>query len=73
MAALALYKPAFVDHFQSATYCHVMTRVEADGSLVAIFADGHESPSVYPTAAAMIEAGALDWRERMIPVHGGAR
>lgn len=71
MAAVALYKPAHVDHYQSATYRHVATRVEADGSLVAIFADGHEAPSVYPNAAAMLEAGARDWRERMIPIEGG--
>jgi len=72
-AAAKAYKPAFVDHYQSATYCHVMTRVEPDGSLVAIFADGHEAPSVYPNVGAMLQAGANDYRERMVPVQEGGR
>lgn len=72
-AAVTLYRPAAVDHFQSATYRHVATRVNADGSLVAIFADGHEAPSCYPNVAAMLEAGQRDWRERMVPVLEGGR
>lgn len=71
VAAAALYRPAHVDHYQAAAYTHVATRVEEDGSLVAIFADGHEAPSIFPNVAAMLEAGRRDWRERMIPAEGG--
>lgn len=71
--AATLYRPTLVDHYQAAACTHVATRVEADGSLVAIFADGREAPSVYPNVAAMLEAGARDWRERMIPVYEGGR
>jgi len=72
-AVVALYRPAHVDHSQSAHYRHVATRVEADGSLVAVFADGSEGPSAYPNVAAMLAAGERDWRERMIPVLEGGR
>lgn len=72
-AAVTLYKPAHGDHYQSAAYCHVATRVEPDGSLVAIFADGHESPSAFPNVEAMLEAGERDWSARMLPVHEEGR
>lgn len=67
-AAVTLYKPAFVDHFQSAMYRLVAYRVNADGSLVAIFGDGNERASIYPNAAALLEAGRRDYLERVAPV-----
>jgi len=59
------YRPTHIDLSQAAAYTHVMTRVNHDGTLTAIFADGHEAPSVFPTEAALLAAGRADWRERV--------
>lgn len=57
--------PCYVDHFQSATYRHTETRLYSDGSLMALFADGAEVPSVYLTVEDMIAAGQRDYLERV--------
>ena len=59
------YVPCYIDHYQSARYCHVGYTVRADGRLLAHFADGGVYESVYPTVSALLAAGERDHLERV--------
>jgi hypothetical protein len=60
------YRPRWIDHYQSATYRHVETRIGTDGRVWNVFADGTIALSIaYPTEAAMLAAGARDHNEAM--------
>lgn len=62
--AIRRFVPCYIDHFQAASCTHVATELRGT-QLVAIFSDGSESISVYPSVGAMLAAGERDFRERM--------
>lgn len=57
------YVPTFVDWQQNSTYRLEGYTVQADGFVLAHFGDGQIRRSVYPTLAALLDAGRSDWRE----------
>lgn len=58
------FVPIYPDRTQSDRYRFDHYRLD-DQTLIAIFGDGYEKPSVYPTLADLLVAGERDYRERV--------
>lgn len=72
MKTIREFVPAYVDPYQGDRYTHVATLVQEDGSLVACFASGDRSPSIYKTVEEMLAAAERDFRERVRELPLGA-